>query len=48
MVNEMRNHHYRPRECVLLSETHDRALSADDEEEDGHSYDAYAIRRTRR
>jgi len=46
MVNEMRNHHYRPRECVLLSETLDRALSAGDEEKDRYSYDAYAVRRT--
>jgi hypothetical protein len=48
MVDEMRNHHYRPRECVLLSETLDRALSAEDEEEGRYSYDAHAIRCTRR
>jgi hypothetical protein len=46
MVNETRNHHYRPQECILLSDTLDRAPSADDEEEDGYSCDAY--RRTRR
>jgi hypothetical protein len=47
VADEMRNHHYRPRECDLLSETLDRALNADDEE-DGCSYDVYATRRTRR
>jgi hypothetical protein len=46
VANEMRNHHYRPRESDLLSETLDRALSADDEED--RCCFVYATRHTRR
>jgi hypothetical protein len=43
VANEMRNHHYRPRDRDLLSGTLVWAPSSADEEED----DTYATRRTR-